>query len=536
MWLENIKENKSAAIYWGYLAIIGVIFYLMNCYTPFRSDDWHYCFIYGTTEPIDSFSDIIKSQYIHYFQVNGRFIPHFIVQFFDGIAGKEWFNFFNAIVFFIFLHLLTKTINNKNENKIATLSIITLLIFFIIPGFKNCFLWMSGACNYLWSATFLLYFNSLLSKDTHKKYYPLLFIYGWICGWTHEGLVIGLLIGYFFYYIIYRNKIYTSNYYLLIGFIIGTFLLVFSPASINRALSHSAPIQEPWSLIKDYIVALLNMDNIRMLPLLLFLLYVTRKKIHLRQYLTNNIVWIAAIISLFLFVLFTKHASEHSRFGFELFALILITQIIFQLKLSNKIFHCINITVIITLSFYILPANIENYNEYTRITNIIKNYQNELIITKNKKYNKIHNRFNIYYTTEENSMTYSGFMKKSLRNIQISTFFNRKGIYFIPEYILNDILTDPSLFSYFYTNDNYPVYIKEINPTEKPIKVTFILNETDYSTLPFYIRAIYKRMDRYRLTNINTDKFSVIDLNDKSYLFVGKNYMIDSRVKDIIYE
>lgn len=534
MWLKSIKENKSTALYWGYLAIIGVIFYLMNCYTPFRSDDWHYCFIYGTTEPIDSFSDIIKSQYIHYFQVNGRFIPHFIVQFFDGIAGKEWFNFFNAIVFIIFLHLLTKTINNNN-NKIATLSIITFLIFFIIPGFKNCFLWMSGACNYLWSATFLLYFNSLLSKDIHNKYYPLLFIYGWICGWTHEGLVIGLIIGYFFYYIIYRNKIHTSNYYLLIGFIIGSLFLVFSPASINRALSHSAPIQEPLSLIRDYIVALLNMDNIKMLPLLLILLYVTRKKIHLKQYLTNNIIWIAAIISLFLFVLFTKHASEHSRFGFELFALILIATIVLQLNLSNRIYYCINAIIIISLSIYILPANARNYQEYKRVTDIIQNTENELIITQSDRYNLIHDRFNIYFIEKENNEFYGGFMDNNWENIMISDYYNKKKLIFIPHYIQEDLLI-PHKFDKFFTTNNYPVYIKEINPINYIRKVTFILNETDYSSLPFYIRPFAEKFDRYRLTNLNTDKFSVINFNGKSYLFVGKNYMIDSRVKEIIYE
>lgn len=508
----------------------------MNVFTPLFSDDWHYCFIYGTTELIESFSDIVRSQYIHYFHMNGRLIPHIFVQFFDGIAGKEWFNLINAIVFSIFLHLLTKTIDNKNENKIATLSIITFLIFFIIPGFKNCFLWMSGACNYLWSATFLLYFNSLLSKDIHKRYYPLLFIYGWICGWSHEGLVIGLLIGYFFYYIIYRNKIYTSGYYLLIGFIIGSLFLVFSPASINRALSNSAPIQEPWTLIKDYIVALLNMNNIRMLPLLLILLYVTRKKIHLKQYLTNNIVWITAIISLFLFILFTKHASEHSRFGFELFALILIATIVLKLNLFNRIYYCINAIIIIGLSFYILPANARNYQEYKRVTDIIQKTDNELIITQNDRYNQIHDRFNIYYIPKEDSEFHNVYNSSAWENTLISDYYKKKKLIFIPHYIVKDLYQCSHKFNNFYTTENYPVYIKEINTTNNIKKVTFILNETDYSCLPFYIRPFAEKFDRYRLTNLNTDKFSVINFNGKSYLFVGKNYMIDSRVKEIIYE
>lgn len=79
------------------IIISGIIFYLLNHFTPLYSDDWHYNFIYGTFENINNLSDIIKSQYIHYFKVNGRFIPHFIIQLFDGILGKELFNIFTIV-------------------------------------------------------------------------------------------------------------------------------------------------------------------------------------------------------------------------------------------------------------------------------------------------------------------------------------------------------------------------------------------------------------------------------------------------------
>ena len=62
------------------ITISGIIFYILNHFTPLYSDDWHYNFIYGTFENINSLSDIIKSQYIHYFNVNGRFISHTIIQ------------------------------------------------------------------------------------------------------------------------------------------------------------------------------------------------------------------------------------------------------------------------------------------------------------------------------------------------------------------------------------------------------------------------------------------------------------------------
>jgi len=46
MLLGNIKANKLSM---ALLAIVGIFFYLMNLYSPLRSDDWNYCFIFGTT-------------------------------------------------------------------------------------------------------------------------------------------------------------------------------------------------------------------------------------------------------------------------------------------------------------------------------------------------------------------------------------------------------------------------------------------------------------------------------------------------------
>lgn len=273
-----------------------------------------------------------------------------------------------------------------------------------------------------------------------------------------------------------------------------------------------------------------------MLLLLIIILYIFRKTISIKQYLNDNIIWISAIISLFIFVLFTKHASEHSRFGFELFALILITQLILKFKVPNSIYHCINTIMIIGLSFYILPINAENYQEYKRVTDIIKETDDDVIITKNKKYNNILNRFNIYYIAEENSEFYGGFMESHWENSMISNFYNKEKIIFIPNYIIKDLYQFRHKFKDFYTTPTYPVYIKELNTSEQVNKVTFQLNETDYSTLPLYIKPFAHKLDRYSLTSLNTDKFSIINYNDKTYLFVGKNYIIDGRVKEIIYE
>lgn len=91
--------------YWGFLVLIVVLFYVVNCLTPLFSDDWHYCMMIGPNGEedrwIENLRDVLVSNYYHYFQVNGRFIPHFFLMTFDALLGKQWFNVFNALLFWL---------------------------------------------------------------------------------------------------------------------------------------------------------------------------------------------------------------------------------------------------------------------------------------------------------------------------------------------------------------------------------------------------------------------------------------------------
>lgn len=107
-----------------FLSIVGILFYLINLYTPWISDDYLYSFFLtpkaaksffegtfiGFEQKILSTSDIIHSQYNHYFFVNGRTIPHIIEQGFAGILGKEWFNWINVLFFLLLTALIIVSI------------------------------------------------------------------------------------------------------------------------------------------------------------------------------------------------------------------------------------------------------------------------------------------------------------------------------------------------------------------------------------------------------------------------------------------
>ena len=93
-------------------------------------------------KPILSLKDIFVSQYIHYQVLNGRSIVHFILQLFDGILGKELCNIISSIIFGYLIYMVSCYITKK-RNSLFSYSLITVMLFLLMPGFHNEFLLFS---------------------------------------------------------------------------------------------------------------------------------------------------------------------------------------------------------------------------------------------------------------------------------------------------------------------------------------------------------------------------------------------------------
>lgn len=526
---ENMKENKYKYIIIALLS--GTFFYILNVFTPYCSDDWHYGFIFGTLIPIQSVSDILQSQYYHYFQMNGRFVPHFFVQLFDGILGKQIFNIANACVFLLFIYLLVNKLKQYYQSTSQLLLLILFIIFFLIPGFRNCFLWMSGACNYLWVATTILAFDCLFKANKHIPV-VILFIIGIICGWTNEAFCIGLSCGFVVYYVFHRNKLTTAQKSLISGFVLGTIMLVASPGSIGRALNNSDTGFNPISMAKNFAIAFLYMNNIRILPLLLVLaLYlVITKRATLKGIIKEDLIWIVAIGVTFVFILFTRHDSSHSRFGFEFFSMILILKYLSMVRIP-KLANTLILISLVIMTIYTIPFAYKNYEESNRVLSQLKKQKDSIIMSECLNTPTNASRFVIPLVNwYSNGMPFSG---KNWENQMIAKRFQKKEIIFLPASIYQGMVYNNPKFKRFYTTPNIPFYVKQVN--KKQISnVIFKLNPTDYDKLPFYIRPFANKMQRYSLNELQTEKYDVLTIEKKNYLFVKKNALIGNRLEKII--
>lgn len=245
---------------WAVLILIFLIIFGLNALTPLMyGDDYVYSFIWTgqsiylplpeTVERISGFSDIFVSQWKHYFTWGGRAPAHLLAQLFLW-QDKQLFNFFNSIVF-VLLVLEIYWISNRGKVTLININLLTLyMIFFIIwsftVNFAGVFLWVTGACNYLWMLVLLLSFLILYVRkyyglnisNTHPdltKY--LAVVWGIAAGWTNENTVCWLILVLGMWLFKNRKKADMEKWlwYGLAGLCIGYMLLLLAPGNIKRA-------------------------------------------------------------------------------------------------------------------------------------------------------------------------------------------------------------------------------------------------------------------------------------------------------------
>lgn len=242
------------------LGIFGFIWYLNNC-TPLICDDYVYSFVWQdnamgvalpkTAERVSGITDILISQWNHYFSWGGRTIAHSLAQLFLWI-GKDLFNFANAGCFIIMLLEIQWLIDGGKIHFNFTVQDI-LWVFGVVwifsVFFGDVFTWLTLACNYLWTTVLILGFlliceryylfseGGIRYKEPFTKVL-LFFLFGTIAGWTNENVpcFIILILGYYNFKIIKageKNSVLLAG---MAGLLIGYILLISAPGNFVRYL------------------------------------------------------------------------------------------------------------------------------------------------------------------------------------------------------------------------------------------------------------------------------------------------------------
>ena len=507
-----------------FLGIAGIVFYMLMIFTPLFSDDWNYCFVFGTDRWIQSLGDIFVSQYNHYFLNNGRFIPHFFVQLFDGILGKGLFNIVNTIVFMVFIILLLRV---KDKTEWRLLPIVLALLLLLMPGFNNAFLWMSGACNYLWAAVLLLLFYRLLTRnEIDSRYYPLLVLFGIVCGWTNEALIVGFVAGCLCYYLINRKELTFHRAALLAGLIIGALFLTLAPGSIHRFFNGKEGVFSITGFTHQLLASLLAMDNLRLFPLLLLTLFLLSvfKKIP-EGFFSENLLWFVAIGTSFVFVLLTGHQAAHSRFGIELFSLIIILRLLGHFSTPKSVIAISGLAAGIVLALTLYFSYL-NDREFKRCVAQIQSTQTGIIETDEVKWPSFFDRLIVRFKPSEKDDYYY------FQSDWIDRYYGKGKLLFMPHRFMERISNDADAFDEFDVNTDLPFYAKRTD-VESVESASFHLSEPRKKDIPFLLRPVAGRMERYTAKEVKTNDLSMVTLPQGRFILVMKNHVIANRVESI---
>ena len=250
---ERFTLKKSALF-----CFIFLFFYYVNVLTPICfGDDYVYSFVWeghSMFEPmseqaqrLSSFHDLFASQWSHYFTGNGRAISHTIVQFFLWI-GKDIFNIFNSLIA-VLLIMEIYWCSNKGvvtfDFKIGSLVLAFFSLWAFTPSFPNTFLWLSGACNYLWTAVLLLgfllpyvrkYYCSEKKITKKKRFWLVMFLGGIIAGWTNENSIFWIIFALLFFISKEREKNKVEKWMIsgVAGLVVGYAFLILAPGNFVR--------------------------------------------------------------------------------------------------------------------------------------------------------------------------------------------------------------------------------------------------------------------------------------------------------------
>ncbi|MGL4393382.1 MAG: DUF6056 family protein [Fusobacteriaceae bacterium] len=422
-----------------FFIIIFVGVYIINYLTPFSCDEYTASFSFANGKRLKSWFDIFSSIHAFYFSWSGRLVANFLIQFFL-IFQKSVFNFFNSIVYILFVIGVYININyeiRKKFSKIKLLLVLTFILWFLTPKIGETYFWLSGSINYTWMTTIALYFtfyfkNNWFLRQQNIFYLILLFFLGLIVGLTHESIAVPVFLAncVFLYLNNKNNKIEKQSFIILFGLLIGMLILMLAPGNFARATGLE-------NLFEKFIAKQFSRKILIIILFSFFSLsiFIGRNKffIHLKNYSYEF------YISIFSFgiMLFSPEFPQRARFCFMIYFIIFLFNTILSIKITEKnfkknilqriIFLIICILFFIDYSFA-FKNSYETNKRFKQSEKIIYESREKIVIVPSRILKGRHKTF----------FSYLGLDFNSSESKDMQRYYNKEKILFLDSYIFDN--------------------------------------------------------------------------------------------------
>lgn len=381
-----------------------ILIYILNILHPLFGDDWMYSMLPGGHKHIHSFSDILYTQYKHYFTWGGRSVVHIIAQSLL-LSGIKTADFFNSLAYVALTLVIYYISNSSKEIRSSLLIGINLLIWFFQPAFGSTILWITGSANYLWGTLIILlflvpYIKILRSKNIHNSIFKSIwiFLFGIIAGWTNENMSVALitiLIICIIYYKMSFKKIPLWSILGLIGATIGAIFMIAAPGNYARMETIISTSIENHSFLTVYIyrffTTIASFYYYALSPtfiiIFIFFIYSKYKKNTKNNNLFIAILFFAGAVIATLAMAASPIFPGRAAFGIDTFLFVVIGILFSDLNFKETLIKNLTYTVLV---FGLLLFIVDYTRSYRILSEVNKHYTARLqIIEEGKAKNQV---------------------------------------------------------------------------------------------------------------------------------------------------
>lgn len=526
------KEKKyriSSVFLW---VLLFVVILTMNMLTPLSvADDGAYAFVkepvgmeFDDNRPIKTLGDIVESMTNHWTVHNGRITSSFLESLFAGIIGKPAFNFLNALIFCFTIAFFLSLCRYEWRSRWNWL--VMLLFLTLIPAFNETFLWFSGSFNYLWTAFFVFGFLLLMRRfrdDSLSAKHWLLMPVAFICGWTHEALTLPVSMALGLYMVLHIRRIWGQTVLpLMIGFMLGTAMNILGPGTFTRAGADDVVgvVGGIVGKVKSFVVSLSRLRVFWLFLLMSIVLFIRNKKKTLAFIKSQRWLLLITLFSL-LVILLSGMSNSRVRFGTELFSLMLIMCLVKDF--AHRYERPIQIMAFVACFALLIPIfyyQKVNYDNYRKILPQLENKEQFVILTPTDTIPQFWRQYLVNHVAFGDEYAYYLACDKEKTMVRyMSALYGKRGMFYFPEALFQDIKSNPEDYNDFKTIANTHLYVKKVSDETIP-DVTFELGEVETSKVPFYLRPFTQWISSYSSKTVGPTYKKIIELDGQKYLVV----------------
>lgn len=322
---NNSENGGSRAFSISVLALLAIVVAWLSRTVVWLGDDVDYAFIihdnvWTSSGHINSLSDLLQSQAVHWTNANGRAVAHTLVQLFCGVLGQGAFVVCNALVYCLFVWLVVRMAGVRkplsNPMAIATAAVLTPLCFLtkMMPSCQIGFVWMFCLS--------LLWLHLFVSRPRCGWLATAgIALLGLLAGNGQEALSIGLSGALAIWMIRRRGAVGLRRGLWIVFYWLGTASSCFSPGTLGRA----GRLQIDFS---DSLIYLVFASRALYLLIAVMLWLRLRHGMGWRRQWRRAALYLNAALILLVFNLYIGVYSNRQLFGLELMAVIAILRLL----------------------------------------------------------------------------------------------------------------------------------------------------------------------------------------------------------------